>query len=88
MSCSETCHRTFGGITEFDAHRRAGTCRDPEDLGHTPDPKGVFRLPSPPGSYGWFVNTRSVRPSEPETAEQAAGVHPVGDGDSDAAETR
>lgn len=28
-----TCHRTFGGVTYFDDHRRAGECRNPETMG-------------------------------------------------------
>lgn len=27
------CHRNFGGISGFDAHRRGGQCLDPEKLG-------------------------------------------------------
>ncbi len=28
-----TCHRTFGGVTYFDAHRCNGWCNNPADLG-------------------------------------------------------
>lgn len=27
------CHHTFSSITAFDAHRRAGTCRTPQEAG-------------------------------------------------------
>ncbi|MFD6883007.1 hypothetical protein [Rhodococcus sp. NPDC060084] len=27
------CHHTFSSVTAFDAHRRAGTCRTPQDTG-------------------------------------------------------
>lgn len=27
------CHRTFGGVSGFDAHRRNGQCLDPVTLG-------------------------------------------------------
>lgn len=27
------CHITFGGVAGFDAHRRNGTCRTPEETG-------------------------------------------------------
>lgn len=30
--CS-ACHRTFTGITAFDAHRKGGTCSDPTTIG-------------------------------------------------------
>lgn len=32
--CS-ACHRTFGGVSGFDRHRRGGVCLDPEGLGMT-----------------------------------------------------
>lgn len=31
--CAADCHETFSGVTFFDAHRKAGTCLDPESLG-------------------------------------------------------
>lgn len=31
-----TCHRTFSGVTAFDAHRRNGGCVDPATLGMAP----------------------------------------------------
>ena len=41
--CS-ACHRTFGGVTGFDAHRREGACLDPSGLGMA-DNGGVWRMP-------------------------------------------
>jgi len=41
------CHHTFGGITGFDRHRRAGECINPRDLGLHADPRGVWRQPAP-----------------------------------------
>jgi hypothetical protein len=38
------CHRTFGGVTGFDAHRRAGVCVDPVGLGYA-ERAGVWRVP-------------------------------------------
>src|SRR5262245_55341581 len=28
-----TCHKTFGGVSGFDAHRSDGTCLDPATIG-------------------------------------------------------
>jgi hypothetical protein len=39
-----SCHRTFGGITGFDRHRRGGECLDPAGLGMHPDRRGVWRM--------------------------------------------
>lgn len=43
-----TCHRSFGGVTGFDAHRRhpdhRGECVDPSLLGYA-ERAGVWRLP-------------------------------------------
>ena len=39
-----TCHRTFGGVTGFDAHRRGGMCTDPAERGYELV-RGVWRLP-------------------------------------------
>ena len=39
-----TCHRTFGGVTGFDAHRSAGDCLDPSTKGYV-ETKGIWRLP-------------------------------------------
>lgn len=41
-----TCHRTFGGVSGFDAHRFHGTCRDPRPLGYEPI-NGIWRQPMP-----------------------------------------
>lgn len=35
---ADGCHRTFGGITGFDRHRRGGECLDPAGLGMHPRP--------------------------------------------------
>lgn len=39
-----TCHRTFGGVTGFDAHRREGQCIDPAKAGYI-ETDGLWRLP-------------------------------------------
>lgn len=39
-----TCHRTFGGVTGFDAHRKDGDCVDPTDFGMV-ERDGVWRTP-------------------------------------------
>lgn len=39
-----TCHRTFGGISGFDRHRRGGICLDPTGLGYELV-KGIWRQP-------------------------------------------
>ena len=41
-----TCHATFGGVTGFDAHRKAGACIDPAARGYV-EVKGIWRLPMP-----------------------------------------
>ena len=41
-----TCHRTFGGITGFDAHRTNGACLHPGAKGYV-ETKGIWRLPMP-----------------------------------------
>lgn len=42
-----TCHRTFGGVTGFDAHRLMGKCLDPgiPEIGYSQDDKGIWRMP-------------------------------------------
>lgn len=44
MAHCPTCHRTFGGVTGFDAHRKDGHCLNPADLGYV-ERDGVWRLP-------------------------------------------
>lgn len=39
------CHRTFGGVTGFDAHRRDGWCIDPTTLGMVQSDVGIWRTP-------------------------------------------
>lgn len=40
----KVCHRTFGGVSGFDQHRRAGGCLPPAELGHS-NRRGVWRRP-------------------------------------------
>lgn len=42
-----TCHRTFGGVTGFDAHRINGECRDPATRGYVLN-GGIWRTPMDP----------------------------------------
>ena len=39
------CHRTFGSLTGFDAHRKDGACRVPK--GYAEDGRGYWVLPDP-----------------------------------------
>jgi len=39
-----SCHRTFGGVGNFDRHRVGGQCLSPEGLGLTRE-RGVWREP-------------------------------------------
>lgn len=39
-----TCHRSWGGISGFDRHRRNGLCLDPAGLGYDLV-KGIWRQP-------------------------------------------
>ncbi|MFY1686426.1 hypothetical protein [Plantactinospora sp. WMMB782] len=39
-----TCHRTFGGVTGFDAHRKDAACLDPAGFGYV-ERDGVWRTP-------------------------------------------
>ena len=39
------CHRTFGSLTGFDAHRKDGSCRVPK--GYAEDGRGYWVLPDP-----------------------------------------
>jgi hypothetical protein len=39
-----TCHRTFGGVWGFDAHRKNGQCVDPVTLGYIETDR-VWRTP-------------------------------------------
>lgn len=41
--CS-VCHRTFGGVSQFDRHRRDGWCLDPTTLGFV-DHGGLWTTP-------------------------------------------
>lgn len=38
------CHRTFGGVTGFDAHRKDGACLDPSTRGYV-ERDGLWRTP-------------------------------------------
>lgn len=44
MAHCASCHRTFGGVTGFDAHRKDGTCLPPSSLGMV-ERDGVWRTP-------------------------------------------
>lgn len=78
MSCTRTCHRpspnqahcpschrTFGGGTGFDSHRRQGRCMDPEDLGMVADWKGVWRKPMPESARMRFIAPPPVEQGGP-----------------------
>jgi len=43
-----SCHRTYGGITGFDAHRRNGVCVDPKGYIKV---KGVWRQEAPANPF-------------------------------------
>lgn len=38
------CHRSWGGVSGFDAHRKDGRCLDPASLGYV-ERDGVWRTP-------------------------------------------
>lgn len=65
-----TCHVTFGGVTGFDAHRRAGQCRPPDEVGYTDDGTGVFRAPLPADA-----KVRLTKAWRAQAAEKGSGVH-------------
>lgn len=48
-----SCHRTFGGVTGFDKHRRFGRCTDPATLGMADNGRGVWRKPMDRPQW-WF----------------------------------
>ena len=61
------CHRTFGGMTAFDAHKRGEVCRDPSAL---KDVSGAPRFQVVMRKHGavWVKKepeSRSSRRSEP-----------------------
>jgi hypothetical protein len=41
--CS-ACHVTFGSVSGFDKHRRAGECLDPATLSMHRDRNGIWRM--------------------------------------------
>lgn len=48
------CHRTFGGVSNFDKHRRDGWCIDPSTLGMTLNDNGVWRVPLAESEQQWW----------------------------------
>lgn len=42
---ARSCHRTFGGVSGFDAHRRNGECLHPEEIGMVRNDSGIWRTP-------------------------------------------
>jgi hypothetical protein len=86
--CGSGCHRSFGGVSGFDAHRRGGRCVDPatitKDGGMHLDANGIWRwnlrVPNP--------HADSRRERESQTA--AGTLLVVGDrsGRSNPAESR
>lgn len=66
---SESCHRTFGGVSGFDAHRRGGRCIDPatitKDGGMHLDANGIWRW----NRRSSYPHADSARSCEPQTAE-------------------
>lgn len=42
--CAAQCHRTFTGVTGFDAHRRDGQCVDPASLGMVVIPGRAYEV--------------------------------------------
>lgn len=60
--CS-ACHRTFGGITGFDRHRRGGQCLSPLTLDMHADHNGIWRSAAP---------DPTVRPAWPQRDEAVA----------------
>jgi hypothetical protein len=54
-----TCHRTFGGVTGFDAHRSHGKCRNPLTMGYVERDR-VWRRPSDLVADGWLGRVRKM----------------------------
>jgi hypothetical protein len=46
MAHCGACHRTFGGITGFDRHRKGGVCNEPTSVGLR-DASGIWRDAEP-----------------------------------------
>lgn len=44
--CS-VCHETFGSVSGFDHHRRAGVCHNPDFIGMVEGRGGVWRIDRP-----------------------------------------
>lgn len=42
------CHEVFGGIGNFDKHRKDGWCRNPETIGLRRNEHGIWRGSMPP----------------------------------------
>jgi hypothetical protein len=89
---AEGCHRTFGSVSGFDAHRRGDAdhrhCIDPalitKDGGMHLDRHGIWRWtgvsPNP--------HARSARESAPQTAQPGPGVAAVVNAPPDGLKTR
>lgn len=45
------CHRTFGGVSGFDAHHRDGECADPSFLGFVLDDRSIWVRKLPDGAF-------------------------------------
>lgn len=77
--CS-VCHRTFGGVSGFDMHRRDGACVDPRKFGIV-ERDGLWRTPEGHDRRemdAWrLAEWRSQRPlvsAEPQTAPMGGSV--------------
>jgi hypothetical protein len=68
--CGSGCHRTFGSVSGFDAHRRGGRCVDPASLPMHLDPGGIWRR----DGRDPHADARSARAAEPQGCEIGSGV--------------
>lgn len=86
--CGSGCHRTFGSVTGFDRHRRAGQCVDPATFkGHDAmhiDHNGIWRYD------GGHRRAMAHAPSRGMPQSQDHSVSVVGDttDDPNGSETR
>lgn len=48
------CHRTYSGITAFDAHRKGGVCNLPGDVGLVRRDDGIWGYPADEDATPWW----------------------------------
>lgn len=51
LQVAALCHATFGGVSNFDKHRRNGRCLDVTEIGLVEDKYRVWRAPGPENAW-------------------------------------